>query len=103
MIWQNHFDQIIMCSVFSVCRAYKLTVKFQNIRDAYLNCNSHLTDQKKLDMFTNIEYQAENNEAEGASKGIIGFYNSCFLVVMNQSVKHKCLNYGVSNTGRVSR
>jgi hypothetical protein len=54
MIWQNHFDQIIMCSVFSVCRAYKLNVKFQNIRDAYLNCNSHLTDQKKLDMFTNI-------------------------------------------------
>lgn len=43
MIWQNNIDQIIMCSIFSICRAYKTGVKFQNIREAYLGCNAHLT------------------------------------------------------------
>ncbi len=59
MIWHNNFDQIIMCTIFSICRAYKLNVKFQNVREAYLLCNAHLSDQKKLDIFTNIEFENE--------------------------------------------
>lgn len=106
MIFQNHFDQIIMCAVFSVCRAYKLNVKFQSMREAYLMCNAHLSEQKKIEMFTNIEYECENGENEGGNnnRGIIGFYNSCFLVVMNHFVKNKCQNYslGSGNSSRPS-
>lgn len=100
MIWQNHFDQIIMCSIFSISRVYKLNVKFQNVRDAYLLCNAHLSDQKKHDMFTNIEYEVEGENGEqSGNKGIIGFYNSCFISVMNQFVKNKCQSYTLGGNG----
>lgn len=102
MIWHNNFDQIIMCTIFSISRVYKLNVKFQNVRDAYLLCNAHLSDQKKLDMFTNIEYSCENGEADN-NKGIIGFYNSCYVVAMNSFVKNKCHTYTPGANNGLSR
>lgn len=80
-----------MCAIFSISRVYKLSAKFSDVRNAYLLCNAHLSDQKKHDMFINIEYETEGeNGNQSGNKGIIGFYNSCFILVMNQFVKKKC-------------
>jgi hypothetical protein len=54
MIWSNNIDQIIMCAIYSISRCWKFNIKFQNIRDAYLNCNAHLSDCKKIDIFKKI-------------------------------------------------
>ena len=56
-------------------------------------------------MFTKITYEEENEDADGnttGNKGIVGFYNSCYLVEMNQFVKNKCQNYTL-NGGNSSR
>jgi hypothetical protein len=86
-----------MCTLFSIFRAYKITVKFQNIKDVYLLCNGHLNDHKKVDMFTKLSYQDENEDQSNGD--IIAFYNSCYLLVMNQFVKNKCLNNPINGNG----
>lgn len=104
MLYRNHFDQIIMCAVFSVCRGLRvMEVKFQDIRQAYLQCNDSLSDKRKVEMFTRVEWDCGEDGGQdetNGNRGIIQFYNQCFLVVMNQFVKNKCQPY-LTGTGTI--
>jgi len=81
-----------MCTLFSVFRAFKFPIKFMNIRETYISCNAHLSDEKKNNIFTSIEYDLQNvpEANRNDKKDIIGFYNFCYIIEMNQFVKLRC-------------
>lgn len=54
-------------------------------------------------MFTRVEWDSGEDGGQDESngnRGIIQFYNQCFLVVMNQFVKNKCQPY-LAGTGTI--
>lgn len=80
-----------------------MTVKFSSIRAMYLQCNEHLSDQKKADMFMRICYSPQEETEDGNGKNdIIAFYNECYIFEMNQFVKNKCMGNPINPNGTVS-
>jgi len=74
LLYNRHLDQVMLCSLYGVCRVLRIDVKFKDIVDAYQKqgqCDASVFRNVVLQQTEALEVQERND--------IIKFYNKVFM------------------------
>ncbi|ESO86342.1 hypothetical protein LOTGIDRAFT_220664 [Lottia gigantea] len=71
----RHIDQIMMCSIYAICKVVEKEIRFKTIVERYKNL-----PHSKQEVFKNAYIEKEEYDS------IIGFYNKVFMEAMKQFI-----------------
>lgn len=78
MLLGRHLDQLVLCSVYVMCKILKSDTQFRTILNKYEEINSHnKAIMRELIYDMPITHEKRDN--------IVEFYNACFLVPVKKT------------------
>jgi hypothetical protein len=79
LLHKRHLDQLIICSMYAVCKMGNLKIMFNTIMENYANSNPNLKD-----IIEEIVFHVFMSDEENPNS-IIQFYN--FVFIKNDDIK----------------
>jgi len=90
LMYNRHLDQLVMCSIYGVCRVKKLPVTFKGIIEKYKqmpHAHTHLYRHVDLSVFYFICDNSNPQESQHGQAGdIIQFYNDLYIPAMKSFI-----------------
>ncbi|XP_050520159.1 retinoblastoma-like protein 1 isoform X2 [Daktulosphaira vitifoliae] len=99
MMRDRHLDQILMCTIYIICRVVNLNLRFQDIMKCYRNQPQSASHIYRSVLISSKNFSQEEIENSGAQCDeeridLIKFYNTIFVL----KVKDNALKYSTSNS-----